>query len=101
MSHRPVNHVSPDHPRWSVLDSASAKYLLVDIGLERKADMDGNVHNGGFGDWDDIPFQDPFRQGSDNIVASRRLDKRTGNTDHGLLHRDLPDPEHQGFAGEL
>ncbi len=45
MSHRPVNHVSPDHPRWSVLDSASAKYLLVDIGLERKADMDGNVHN--------------------------------------------------------
>ena len=44
MSHRPVNHLSPDHPRWSVLDSASAKYLLVDIGLERKADMDGNVH---------------------------------------------------------
>ena len=43
MSHRPVNPVSPDHPRWSVLDSASAKYLLVDIGLERKADMDGNV----------------------------------------------------------
>ena len=74
MSHRPVNPVSPDHPRWSVLDSATAKYMLVDIGLERDVNEDGNVHNRGFGDWDGMIFHFRTRFDKEAITLLRHAD---------------------------
>ena len=71
MSHRPVNHVSPDHPRWSVLDSATAKYMLVDIGLKREVNKDGNAHNRGFGDWDGMIFHFRTRFDKEAITLLR------------------------------
>tara|TARA_Y100000034_G_C6902599_1_gene417823 strand:+ start:3394 stop:3804 length:411 start_codon:yes stop_codon:yes gene_type:complete len=68
MAKKPVKTVSADHPRWSVLDSSSARYLLVDIGMDREVDDDGNVHNGGFGDWDGMIYHFNTRFDKESIT---------------------------------
>tara|TARA_Y100000310_G_scaffold14911_1_gene14980 strand:- start:5283 stop:5687 length:405 start_codon:yes stop_codon:yes gene_type:complete len=52
-ANKKLPYPSAEHPRFSVLDDAPrAKQTLIDIGLPRKAEKDGTVHNRGFGDWD-------------------------------------------------
>jgi hypothetical protein len=68
------SNISAEHPKFNVMDVSQASMTLVDIGLKRKADKEGRIHNHGFGDWDGQIIHFKTRADKEYVLLMRNED---------------------------